>query len=246
MVYVAMPVSAPQLPEAIRGLRALGIAGANVTTPHKTAVVPLLDEVRGDAQVLRAVNTIVVQGRRLVGHNTDVEGFVRAFAEAVPQGHSGGTALILGAGGAARAVALGALRLGFDDLLVVNRTPAAAEDLVALVGEAAAGAGCTVLPLAELTAAHVRSAALVVNATTLGMSGASKVPATLADNVGVDQIVYDLVYARGPTDLTKRASKQGARVVDGLAMLVHQAAAAFQLWTNRAAPLDVMKRVVGG
>jgi shikimate dehydrogenase len=95
-----------------------------------------------------------------------------------------------------------------------------------------------------LGAAQVRAASLVVNATTLGMSGQSKVPAALADNVGVDQIVYDLVYTEGSTDLARRARSKGARVVGGLSMLVHQAAAAFQLFTGVPAPLETMKRVV--
>ena len=214
--------------------------------PHKTAVVPLLDELRGDAQTLKAVNTIVAEGERLVGYNTDVEGFVRAFPEAVPQGHAGGTAL-------SWAPAAPRARRRWEPcvwasarLLLVNRTPAAAEALAAWCGELAGGTSCEVVPLDDLSAAHVRAAALVVNATTLGMGGQSKVPATLADNVGVDQIVYDLVYAEGSTELTARAREQGARVVDGLAMLVHQAAAAFQLWTDMPAPLEIMKRVLTG
>jgi shikimate dehydrogenase len=246
MVYVPLQVPASRLAEALAGLRAFGFVGVNVTMPHKAAVVRLLDELRGDARALKAVNTIVAEGERLVGFNTDVEGFMRAFAEAVPQGTAGGTALLMGAGGAARAAALGAVRLGFAHLVLVNRTPAAAESLAALVRELAGGTSCDVVPLRDLSAAHVRRATLVVNATTLGMSGQGKVPAALADNVGVDQIVYDLVYAEGPTELTVRAGKQGARVVDGLQMLVHQAAAASQLWTGMPAPLDIMKRVLTG
>jgi shikimate dehydrogenase len=246
MAYVPLPVPPLHLPDAMTGLRALGFAGANITVPHKTAVVPLLDELRGDAQTLRAVNTVVAEGERLVGFNTDAEGFTRAFLEAVPLGHAGGTALLLGAGGAARAAALGALRLGFSHFILVNRTRAAAESLAALVVELSGGTSCEVVPLRDLSAAHVRSAALVINATTLGMHGQSKVPGALADNVGVDQIVYDLVYAEGPTELTARARRQGSRVVEGLAMLVHQAGAAFQLWTGMPAPLDIMKHVLTG
>lgn len=246
LAYVPLPVPAARLAGAIAGLRGLGFLGANVTVPHKTAVVPLLDELRGDALALQAVNTIVAEGGRLVGFNTDVDGFTQAFLEAVPQGHAGGTVLLMGAGGAARAAALGALRLGFSDLTLVDRTPAAAEALMALVRELAPGTSCRVVPLAGLSAAHVRSAALVVNATTLGMDGQSKVPAALADNVGVDQIVYDLVYGKKATELAACARDQGSRVVDGLAMLVHQAATAFQLWTGVPAPLEVMRNVLTG
>ena len=246
LAYVPLPVLASQLARAVAGLRAFGFLGANVTVPHKTAVVPLLDELRGDAQALQAVNTVVAESGRLVGFNTDVEGFTRAFLEAVPRGYAGGTVLLLGAGGAARAAALGAARLGYSRFLLANRTPTAAESLGALLRELAAGTVCDVVRLQELSAAQVRGAALVVNATTLGMDGQSKVPAALADNVGVNQIVYDLVYAEDSTELTSRARSQGARVVDGLAMLVHQAGAAFQLWTGMPAPLDIMKHVLTG
>jgi shikimate dehydrogenase len=246
MTYVPLPVPASHLAQAVAGLRAFGFLGANVTVPHKTAVVPLLDELRGDAQVLQAVNTIVAERGRLVGFNTDVDGFTRAFLEAVPRGYAGGTALLLGAGGAARAAALGASRLGFSRFVLANRTPAAAEALGVLLRELAGGTVCDVVPLQDLSAAQVRGATLVVNATTLGMHGQSKVPAALADNVGVDQIVYDLVYAEDSTELTARARSQGARIVDGLAMLVHQAGAAFQLWTGMPAPLDIMRHAITG
>lgn len=246
VTYVPLPVPASRLAEGVAGLRAFGFLGANVTVPHKTAVVPLLDELRGDAQALQAVNTIVAESGRLVGFNTDVDGFTQAFLEEVPRGYAGGTVLLVGAGGAARAAALGAVRLGFSRFLLANRTPAAAESLAGLLRELAGGTVCEVVPLQALSAAQVRCATLVVNATTLGMHGQSKVPAALADNVGVDQIVYDLVYAEDSTELTSRARSQGSRVVDGLAMLVHQAGAAFQLWTGVPAPIDIMKHVLTG
>ena len=245
MVYVPLAVAPEALGAAVAGLAALGFIGANVTLPHKTAAAALVHELHDDARLLGAVNTLVVRGAAVEGHNTDVEGFVRAYQEAAP-GEPVGGALLLGAGGAARAAVLGSLRLGCTDLTIVNRSLAAAEELCGLGRRLQPDVRCVALPLAELGPRQVRGAHLVVNATTLGMPGESKVPSALADNVGVDQIVYDLVYGPAPTDLVRRAAGRGARSIDGLAMLIWQAAAAFQLWTGTPAPVDVMRRAVTG
>ena len=155
----------------------------------------------------------------------------------------GAPGLLLGAGGAARAAALALARLGVD-LTVVNRTAAAAARLVALTAAAVPGSVCRWLPLEELTAATVAAQRLLVNATSLGMGGNSKVPASFADSGTVGQVVFDVVYTRGDTDLLAGARARGATVIGGREMLVRQAAAAFELWTGRSAPLDVMQDVV--
>ncbi|MFA4964157.1 MAG: shikimate dehydrogenase (NADP+), partial [Thermoleophilia bacterium] len=134
-------------------------------------------------------------------------------------------------------------RLGVE-LTVVNRTAAAAERLVALTSAAVPGASVAWQPLSELTAADVRSRRILVNATSLGMAGAGKVPAALADNVTAGHVVFDVVYSLGDTDLLARARAGGAIVVDGLSMLVHQAAVAFTLWTGEPAPLEVMRDAI--
>ncbi len=225
---------------AVKGLAALGFRGANVTIPHKGAVLPYLDRVDGDAALAEAVNTIVVEGGELLGYNTDVEGFRGALVDVCGDSLRGAPGLLLGAGGAARATALALARLGVD-LTVVNRTAAAAERLAALTAAAVPGSACRWLPLEALTAAHVAAQRLVVNATALGMNGAGKVPAQLTDTVTVGQVVVDVVYARSETDLLARARARGATVIGGLEMLVRQAAAAFELWTATSAPLDVMR-----
>ena len=245
MAYVPLRVSAERLSAAVATLPALGFRGANVTVPHKTAVVSLLDELRDDAVLIQAVNTIVIEGDRLVGHNTDVEGFRRALHEADAQPLEGAGVLLVGAGGAARAAALAVARQGLAELVVANRGWAAADRLVSLLRDLVPGLPCRALALAELGAADVRRARLIVNATTLGMQGESKVPGVLVDNVGVDQVVYDMVYGARPTGLVSAARARGARTVDGLAMLIWQAAVAFELWTGAEAPVDVMKRAVG-
>ena len=234
----------------MRGLRALGFRGANVTIPHKAAVIPHLDLLERDAELAEAVNTIVVEDDgTLRGYNTDIAGFTRALGEVLrssgaPSLPPGAPALILGAGGAARAAALALARLGAS-LTVVNRTPERAQRLADLLASGVPGASVVVGSPDDLDAALVSAQRLIVNATSLGMAGASKVPRRLADNVTAGQVVADFVYTSGLTDLLAQAQAQGATIVDGLSVLVWQAAAAFELWTGVEAPVDAMCRAVG-
>jgi shikimate dehydrogenase len=244
-VYVPLPVRAEQVGEAVRGLAALGFRGANVTIPHKGAVIPHLDGLSEDARLAEAVNTIVVDGGALRGHNTDVEGVRAAIAGAAGDSLEGAPALVFGAGGAGRAAALALARLGCP-LTIVNRTPAAAERLSALITAGVPGAACAWLPFSELTESLVEDQRVVVNATSLGMAGEGKVPAVLADNVTAGQVVFDAVYASTTTGFLVAAQSRGATVVDGVTMLLRQAAEAFSLWTGLPAPLEVMRNAVQG
>lgn len=243
-VYVALRVGQARVPQAVGGLGALGFAGANVTVPHKRAVCAVLEHVRGDADVTGAVNTIVVEGDLLIGHNTDVEGFRRALRSVAPDGVAGAEVILLGAGGAARAVAVALTRERVGSLTVAARAPARAREVVDLVTSLGIAGPVRALALSSLTGRTVRSASLLVNATSLGSGGVGKVPEVFVDNVGVDHIVYDVVYGPRPTELAAAAAARGARVGDGRRMLVEQAAAAFELWTGREAPRDVMMDVV--
>ncbi len=243
MVYVPLPVAVAAVGAALEGLAALGFRGANVTVPHKGAVLPYLTRLDDDALLAQAVNTIVVDGRQLLGYNTDIEGAREALVAVCGDSLRGGSALILGAGGAARAVALALTRLGMR-LTVVNRTSAGAERLAQVVDTVAPASPCRWLPIEVLTATEVAGHDLIVNATTLGMAGAGKVPAPLVDTVSAGQIVFDVVYGSTETDLLTQARKRGATTVDGLAMLVAQAAAAFELWTGQSAPRDAMRQAL--
>ena len=242
-VYIPLPVRREEVGAAVEGLRALGLRGANVTVPHKGAVLPYLDRVEGDAALVEAVNTIALEQDALVGYNTDVNGVRDPLVDVCGDSLEGAPGLLLGAGGAARAAALALTRLGVR-LTVVNRTAAAAERLTALVKAAVPGAECTWQPLDELDPALVAGQRLIVNATSLGMAGAGKVPPVLADTVGAGHVVFDLVYTRGETEFLARARGQGAMVIGGLEMLVRQAAAAFELWTGRRASLKAMRDAV--
>ena len=240
-----LPVRAVDVGAAVKGLAALGFRGANVTIPHKGAVLPFLDELSDDARLAEAVNTIVVDDGRLRGYDTDVEGVRAALVAVAGDSLRGEPALVLGAGGAARAAALALARLGCA-LTIVNRTPAAAERLAALITAGVPGASCGWLPLSALTEREVERQRVIVNATSLGMAGEGKVPALLADNVTAGQVVFDVVYGSAPTDFLVAAQARGATVIDGLTMLLGQAAEAFSLWTGVAAPLEVMRDAVQG
>jgi shikimate dehydrogenase len=241
MVYLAFPVAPRSVAAAVRGVRALGLRGVNVTMPHKQAVVAGLDVLSDDARLLDAVNTIVNEGGRLTGHNTDVIGFRDALRDTVAEPMAGLSAVVLGTGGAARAAAVALLREGVRELTLVARTPAHGDAAAARVRAAGQEARVRTTAFDALDAGVVASADILVNATPLGMHAGGKVPAVLVDNIRRTHIVCDVVYAERPTHLLERARAQQARAIDGVDMLVWQAAASFALWTGRSAPLDVMR-----
>jgi shikimate dehydrogenase len=229
--YLLLPVRPDNVMEGVRGLRGLGFVGANVTVPHKEAVMAALDEVTLEARAIGAVNTIVVQDGRLVGHNTDALGFLRALREAgfEPRGCK---AVVLGAGGASRAV-LYALLSARAQVTLVNRTPATARTLAAEFGRLFR-VEIPVLANSNLAALQAAMEAADVSPLPEGMT----LPPSLA--------VYDLVYNPLETMLLTTARGAGAQAIDGLGMLIHQGAAAFTLWTSQPAPLDVMRAAALG
>jgi shikimate dehydrogenase len=221
-------------------LRSPDCLGANVTVPHKEAVLPLLDFVDQEAALIGAVNTIVHRNGRLVGYNTDGVGFLQAL-DRVGFDPKGTGVLLLGAGGAARAVAFALARHGAAAIYIANRTVERARRLVKEVNEVALVA--TGLPLTEDALEAVWGAYdLVVNSTTVGMrhteaEAASPLPRRFLSR---RLLIYDLVYNPPETTLLQEALAAGARGVGGLGMLVYQGAAAFELWTGRPAPVEVM------
>jgi shikimate dehydrogenase len=237
--YVAFEVPAGGAPGALDAMRALGLAGMSVTMPHKEAVAAACDELGDDAAQLRSANTVSwAPGRRLRGDSTDGDGFVRALRAA---GHdpAGARALVVGAGGAARAVALALARAGATVSLAARRPEAAA------AAAGAAGAGVGVVPWPERQAASL-AADLVVDATSVGMGGGDEVVVAPAPG----RVYADLVYHPLDTALLRAARRCGAGAVDGLGMLVHQAALQVERWTGREAPLAEMRaaaeRALGG
>lgn len=230
------------LAERMGALRSQDVLGANVTVPYKEDVLPYLDELDGAAKRIGAVNTIVHRGGRLLGYNTDAEGFLRALAE-VGFSPRGKQAIILGAGGSARAVGDALASAGAAGLLLLNRTVSRATE----VAEALSARGVLVEVRRWPPGAREespRSPDLLVNCTPYGMKGGDldgQAP-NVAGLIAPSTLVYDLVYNPPETPLIRLAKKQGARTLGGLAMLVHQGAAAFRLWTGKEAPVDVMFR----
>jgi shikimate dehydrogenase len=232
-VYAAFEVASGATHDALAAMRVLDFAGLSVTMPHKTAAAELCDDLSPTAAALRSVNTLCITDGRLVGDSTDGEGFLRSVREA---GHDvgGAAVLVLGAGGAGRAVAW-ALGAAGARVVVSARRP----DAAAVAADLAGG---TTSPWSERDTAAT-DADIVVNATALGLAG------TALDSelvVGLDalhagQVVADLVYHPRETALLVGARARGAAVVDGLGMLVHQAAIQIEGWSRRSAPISVMR-----
>lgn len=232
-LYERWHTSPEELEQRVQSLRSPEVIGANVTVPHKLAVMPHLDEVSDLARNVGAVNTIINRSGRLSGDNTDVHGFSTSLLDAVPNAAER-TALILGAGGAARAVAIALHRLGVHRVAIYNRHPVRARQLAA-----------DLLPIALIPigddelAGELRTARIVINATSLGWHpGEIPIPAEMLDERPRDAIVVDLTYR--DTDLLKQARSRGLATLDGLPMLVHQGARSLELWTGRAAPVEIM------
>jgi len=240
-LYIPWRVKAAGLATAFESLRGMeNFAGANVTLPHKEQAALLVDEVSSDAASVGAVNTIVSRGGRLFGANTDGQGFLRALQEDggfVPKGRR---TIVLGAGGAARAVAWSLAEAGVAELLVVNRTVERAESLAGLVGR---GTGVSAIGLGigdRRIPEKVADCALLVNATSVGLSPSDPTPidpALLRPGV----LVYDLIYRPRETALLRAARARGCRAMGGLGMLLYQGALAFELWTGRKPSLEAMR-----
>ena len=237
--YVAMDVRPERLPAAVAGLSALGFVGFNVTMPHKEAILPLVDELDETARLAGAVNTVVVgEGGLLRGLNTDGSGFVEACGEAGVS-FAGRRVLILGAGGAAAAVAVAVLGEGVSRLYIANRTARKAGELRAKLSEVALGAEVLACSIDELGAV-VEEVEVLINATYLGMKDGDPLP-FLAGSLSAEKIVCDAVYLAGrETELIRRAREAGARVVPGDRMLLYQGVQAQRVWTGREPNVEVM------
>jgi len=222
--YGLLDISPAHLAGAVDQLRDRSFAGANVTIPHKVTVIPLLDELEGEARAAGSVNTIRRQGRRLVGSNTDVAGIRAALLEAALEA-KGARAVVLGAGGSARAAAVA---LKGADLTFVARRPQRAGSLPGRVLAWSDPYWGDLVPAADL----------LLNATPLGRQGEMPLDPAQLPRAGA---VIDLVYASGGTPLVREARARGLRAADGWTVLVAQGAAAFEAWTGRRAPIVAMR-----
>lgn len=240
LVYVAFKVTRNELKEAISGARSLGLRGLNVTMPHKKAVISYLDETDSTAEAIGAVNTILNNQGKLIGYNTDGKGAMIALKEngIYPEEKK---MLILGAGGAAKAIAFQAAQ-EVEELVILNRTSEKATKLAELLckkfGNKVKGGALS----AEVLKEELKTTDILVNATSVGMHpdvNRSPVPSDLLRR---ELCVMDIIYNPLETKLVKDAKSVGAKVVLGLEMLLYQGAVAFEIWTNCPAPVDVMKK----
>jgi len=234
--YEAFEVAPSHLPDAVRAIRALGLGGVNVTIPHKQTVIPLLDAIDPRAGRIGAVNTIAVVGGRLLGHNTDGEGFLRSLLEAGVDPVAR-PVVLLGAGGAALGVADALLDRGVSDLALWARSP---EKIVPVAARLASAHPAARITTAALTAPLPTASVLLINATPLGMKPEDPLPCAV-ESIGSASVVADLVYRPEETSLLAAAKRRGATIVPGLGMLLHQGALAFEIWTHQPAPVAVMR-----
>ncbi len=238
--YLTIEVPAAKLRDAIVGIRALGMRGANLTIPHKSAVLEYLDEIAPDAALIGAVNTVRREGDRLIGENTDGKGFLRGLRLDAGIEPAGKRAVVLGAGGAARAIVTELALAGASDIVVVNRSIERGERMAA--------------ELARKTKAPIRfepwrgpfripaETDLLVNATSIGLyPDVHAMPPVDWSDVSAGMLVSDAVPNPPETGLLREARKLGLPVLDGLSMLVYQGAIGFRMWTGQEAPASVMK-----
>ena len=240
-LYVPLDVRPQDLPAAVGGIGALGFKGFNVTMPHKEAIVPLLDELEETALLAGVVNTVVVEEGGLRGLNTDGSGFLEACGEAGVV-FFGRRVLLLGAGGAAAAIAFAVLGEGARELRIANRTPGRAERLRARLRAAFPGARIEAYALTDLAEA-AREADAVVNATYLGMRESDPVPVPF-EHLEAGAVVCDAVYRPGGTEFVKQARGRGLRAVAGGRMLLYQGVQAQRLWTGREPDVRVMSGAI--
>ena len=237
-VYVSFRVSSSSLGDALRGLLALNVQGINVTVPHKSGVFQYLDEVTDTARKIGAVNTLRNDSGHWIGENTDAIGFIRSL-KPLELNLSGSSVGMLGAGGAARGVAVGLLEAGVSQLHICNRNHARAVALVELLQASFCRQSVNAVTLEELEKEEL---SLLVNTTTVGSDGYSS-PAKLNkfDNLSA---VADIIYRPSRTPLLLEAEKLGLPNLNGGGMLLYQGTAAFSFWTGREAPESIMRKAL--
>lgn len=241
--YLTIEVFPADLEDAIKGIRAFNMRGINLTIPHKVEVLKYLDEVMNDAQLMGAVNTVYRRDNQLIGTNTDGKGFLTSLnldAKIDPRGKK---VVILGAGGAARAISVELSLAGVKEITIVNRSPKRGEELVNLLREktpvnAHYEPWTSAFPLPS-------PVDILVNATSIGLfPNTSQKPNIQYDTIRPNLVVCDVIPNPPHTQFLQEAEKRGAKTLDGLGMLVYQGAIGFKLWTGLDAPVKIMKKAL--
>lgn len=243
-LYVPLLVRRDSLAEAVDAVRALNLGGVNITIPHKEKILSYLDEVDEEAREIGAVNTVVNRDGYLCGYNTDASGFL-ASLKSVSFDPKGKKVVIMGAGGAARAAAVALVFQGVSRIHIYDIDTKRGEILAQDLSRAGAGTAVGVSDYGASFSEALKNADLLVDATPVGMYPNHKEnPILMRDQLHPGLLVCDLVYNPPRTRLLEEAAATGCGVLNGVGMLVHQGALAFQLWTGRKAPVDSMQRAV--
>ena len=242
-VYVPFRIQPDALPAAIEGFKAINVVGLNVTIPHKQAVIPFLDEISREVELIGAVNTLTFEDGRIKGDNTDGLGFLEGMRETGFELSQDESALVIGAGGSARAIVVALSSIGLESIFVANRTVRKAvklaEDLSNTIGGSIHGIGLDEPQLEDI----VNSVSLVVNTASAGMD-TSKPPLIDTEWLRPQTAVYDIVYTPPKTRLLLAAAARGCHTIQGLGMLVHQGAIASEKWTKVTPPVKTMKQAL--
>ena len=240
--YDQMKVRKEELKEFIRKVRTGEIIGASVTMPYKEIIIPLLDELTTEADLIGAVNTIYIKDSRVIGHNTDGIGCIKTLEEAGVSINEK-KVIILGAGGAAKAIAYTLALKGVKKLAIINRTKKKAETLAKTIEQKTN----TIVYTGnfDLLETVLKDADIIINATSVGMRKISENQTLVTEDlIHSDMVVMDVVYDPRVTQLLKEAKKAGAKTVDGSSMLVYQGAEQFKIFTGRKAPIKIMRRAL--
>jgi len=238
--YMAFAVERDQLRTAVEAIRALSVRGVNVTIPHKVAVMEFLDDIDPEALSIGAVNTIVNDNGKLLGYNTDGRGYVRSLVEETQVSLKDKRILIVGAGGAARAVGVSLAREGVKQITVANRSVEKAKELSDHLAHYVSSSMST--PLSECR--DLYEVDIVINTTSVGMYPDMDHTPIPKESLHPNLLISDLIYNPFQTKLLKEGQEIGATTHNGLGMFVHQGALAFELWTGRQAPIDLMRTTV--
>jgi shikimate dehydrogenase len=244
-VYVPFDVDPEGLGAAVAGLRALGVAGFNVTIPHKTSIMKYLDELDASAEAAGAVNTVKYDCGRLVGYNTDGDGLVRSLTNEFGFNLRGASIAIAGAGGAARGAVASLCRAGAGRIVIANRTAARASELATILEPRFPDTELVVVAGFKELEGCLANVDVLVNTTSLGMNR-DTIPNLRLTHLSRSAMVYDMVYAPPVTPLLQEAAGMGLKGANGLGMLAAQGELAFTIWTGITPPSGLMKGVIDG
>lgn len=245
--YMAFDIKEGALKQGVDGLRTLNVRGFNITMPHKQEVMKYLDKIEEDAKLIGAVNTVLNNNGKLIGYNTDGKGFIKSLEERNVK-YIDEKIVIIGAGGAAKAIAIELALKGVKNIVIVNRTLEKAEAISHTINKNIEGSESRSLVLDEkLLKEELKDASILINTTSVGMGDSiDKNIIKNEDTLHKDLFVADLIYNPVKTKFLSMAEEKGCRIMNGLDMLVYQGALVFKIWTGADMPVEVMKKMEKG